>query len=348
MSTTQPEVRQALPYVSHLKIVKRANLQPVTVKDQQGNDVPALMQNQPSIQVEITMYIVSVDTTTTPPTVLTEKAFSTPYIFNSKLFLLKILADINKIANPSPQLLDNKKMVEDRLADEKLWLEDILEKAGIPTLEGLWSDAFSDSLDQFPMWKESAAIISGVKVYSRQLEWDARLSYENPKSVTVTMGIYSTKECEEMQPERKTLTFEDGPSKRQREAQLSQLNTVISDRTAAIAAIDAIKVAKALPAGQERTNTLAQYNQQLVNHADLDGLRAQTAQELEGYKAQKSQASSVTYGSIAELVSVPSIANSMKPLVVDGIIATLKGILPEWSDLDMEVVGARFALPSVE
>jgi hypothetical protein len=349
MSTTQPEVRQALPYVSHLKIVKRANLQAVTVKDQQGNDVPALMQNQPSIQVEITLYIVSVDTSTTPPTVLTEKAFTTPYTFNSKLFLQGILDDINRVSNPSPQLIENKKIVEDRLANENLWLEDVLEKANIPTLEGLWSDAFSESLDQFPVWKESNSdLIAGIKTYSRQIEWDARLSYEEAKSVTVTLGLYSTAKCEEMQPERKTLTFEDGATKRQREATIAQLDTVISDRTAAIAAIDAIKVAKALPAGQAKTNALAQYNQQLVNHPDLDALRAQTTQELAGYQTQKTQLASVTYGSIAQLVSLPSIASSMKPLVVDGIIATLKGVIPEWADLDMAVVGQRFALPSVE
>lgn len=331
-----------------MKIVKRANLQPVTVKDQQGNDVPALMRNEPSIQVEITLYIVSVDTSTTPPTVLTEKAFSTPYTFNSKLFLQNILDEINKVANPSPQLLDSKKIVEDRLANEKLWLEDVLEKAGVGTLEGLWSDAFSDSLDQFPVWKEASAVIAGVKTYSRQIEWDARLSYENAKTVTVTMGLYATEACEEMQPERKTLTFEDGATKRNREAQLAQLNTIISDRTAGLAAIDAIKVAKALPVGQERTNTLAQYNQQLVNHPDLDALRTQTAQELAGYTAQKAQLASVAYGSIARLVSLPSIAGSMKPLVVDGIIATLKGIIPEWKDLDMDAVASHFALPSVE
>lgn len=333
------ETRPALPYVSHLKIVKYPNLQVVYGKDQQGRDAQGLMSNQPSIQVEITLYLVGSDGTT-------EKAFTKPYTFYSKDFVNTILSDIAKIVNPDQNVLATKQVFEDRLANEKLWVEDVLEAAGIPTLEGLWEDAFSDSLDMFPAWV--AAPIGGVNTFIRQLEWDARLSYESNKTITVTMGVYSTDKFDEPQPERKSLTFEDGATKRQREAQLAQLNTAITIRTEAIAAIDAIKVAKELPAGQERTNTLAQYNQQLVNHADLDGLRAQTVQELEGYRAQKAQVSSVTYGSIAELVAVPSIAGSMKPLVVDGIIATLKGVLPEWKDLDMDVVASRFALPSVE
>jgi hypothetical protein len=341
MTTTQPEIRQALPYVSQLKIVKRASLQVVNVKDQQGNDAQALMQNQPSIQVEITLYIVGANGST-------EKAFRTPYTFYSRDFLQDILTKLNSIENPPAQVVSNKKTIQDRLDTETLWLEDVLAKANIPTLEGLWSDAFSESLDQFPMWEEPETVIPGIKVYSRQLEWDARLSYEDAKSVTVTMGIYSTAACTEMQPERKTLTFEDGASKRTREATIAQYNRNIQDRTSVISVVDALKLARAMPNGPEKTTALAQFSEQLLNQPDLDAFRAQLVQEKDGYTSNRDAMLAVTYGSIANLVSLPSIAGSIKSLVVDGIIATLKSNIPEWSELNMDLVASRFALPSVE
>ncbi len=340
MSTTL-EVRQALPYVSHLKIVKFPNLQVVYGKDQQGNDAQGLMANQPSMQVEVTLYIVGSDGST-------EKAFATPYTFGSRNYLHDILDQIAAIENPPQNVLATKKTIQDRLATEKLWLEDVLAAAGIPTLEGLWSDAFSASMDEFPTWAESATPIGGVKTYIRQLEWDARLSYEANKTVTVTMGIYSTPECKETQPERKILTFEDGASKRQRQANIAALDQRITQLAEAQTAIDAIKAAKAMPAGAQRDAILAQFNPQIVNQPDLDAYRAQVVQEQSSYVNQKAQLAAVTYGEIKDLVSLTSIAGSIKSLVVDGVLANLKAVLPEWSDLDMNIVSSRFALPPVE
>jgi hypothetical protein len=338
MSETS-EMRPALPYVSHLKIVKYPNLQVVYGKDQQGRDAQGLMSNQPSITVEITLYIVGADGTT-------EKAFSKPYTFYSKDFVNKILADIALIPNPDQNVLATKQVFEDRLVNEKLWVEDVLAAAGIPTLEGLWSDAFSDSLDKFPAWV--AAPIGGVETFIRQLEWDARLSYESNKTVTVTMGVYSSDKFEEAQPERKVLTFEDGESQRQREAQVAQYTTRINDIAAMLIAVDAIKAAKALPDGPAKTAALAAYNPQIVNQPDLDAYRAQLVQEQTSYTNEKNRLQAVKYGKISELVALPSIAGSIKSLVVDGIVATLKKAIPEWKNLDMALVAERFALPSVE
>lgn len=248
--------------------------------------------------------------------------------------------------NPDQNVLATKQVFEDRLANEKLWVEDVLEAAGIPTLEGLWEDAFSDSLDMFPAWV--AAPIGGVQTFIRQLEWDARLAYESNKTVTVTMGVYPTDKFDEPQPERKSLTFEDGVSKRAREAQVAQYTTRINDIAAMLIAVDAIKAAKALADGPAKTAALAAYNPQIVNQPDLDAYRAQLVQEQTSYTNEKARMLAIKYGTIAELVALPSIAGSIKSLVVDGVIATLKANIPEWVDLDMDLVGARFSLPSVE
>ena len=323
------ETRPALPYVSHLKIVKYPNLQVVYGKDQQGRDAQGLMSNQPSIQVEITLYLVGSDGTT-------EKAFTKPYTFYSKDFVNTILSDIAKIANPDQNVLATKQVFENRLANEKLWVEDVLEAAGIPTLEGLWEDEFSDSLDMFPAWV--AAPIGGVDTFIRQLEWDARLSYESNKTVTVTMGVYATDKFDEPQPERKSLTFEDGVSKRAREAQVAQLTTRINEIAAMLIAVDAIKAAKALPDGPTKTTALSAYNPQIVNQPDLDAYRTQLVSEQTSYTNEKARMLAIRYGTIAELVALPSIAGSIKSLVVDGVIATLKSQIHEWENLDMQLV----------
>ena len=255
---------------------------------------------------------------------------------------------LSAIESPSPDVTSAITMITNRIDDEKLWLEDVLLAAGTPSLEGLWSDAFSDSLDTFPQWVESQNPIGGIPVYMRQLEWDARLDLDGNKSVTVTMGLYPTAACDSEMPVRKELKFEDGVTRRAREAQIAQLETVIADRQVGLTTIDAIKVAKALPPGATRTAQLAAFSQQIVNQPDLDAYRAQVAQELAGYQSQLASLRAVTYGTIASLMASPSVAGSIKSLIVDGIIATLQSIIPEWSGLDMQLVSDRFFLPPVE
>lgn len=335
MSTTL-EVRPSLPYVSHLKIVKYPSLSWESAgKNEQGQDLARQVANQPSIQVEITNYIGN------------EKAFATPFTFYSRDFLQTKIDEFKAIEKPPQQVTAAIAMIEKRLVDEKLWLEDVLESAGIPELEGLWSDAFSSSLDTFPAWAESTTPIGGIPVYMRQLEWDARLDLESNKAVTVTMGLYPTAACDSEMPVRKYLQFEDGVTRRQRESTISQLETLIADRTAALVMIDQIKVALALPLGATRTATLAGFNQDIVNKPDLNAYRAQVEQEKAGYSQQLASLQAVTYGTILSLLSTPSVAGSIKNLII-AIIATLKANVAEWANLDMAIVEQRFFLPPVE
>lgn len=305
-------------------------------QDQQGRDMLQRIESMPSINVEITNYIGN------------ERAFSTPYTFYSRDFLQENLDVLTAIEKPSPDVTAGIEMITKRMAEEKLWLEDVLEAAGIPALEGLWSDAFSASLDTFPQWVESQSPIGGIPVYMRQLEWDAKLDLDGDKSVTVTMGLYPTAACESEMPVRKTLQFESGVAKRAREATIAQLETLIADRKVGLTTIDAIKVAKALPPGATRTAQLAAFNQQIVNQLDLDAYRVTVANELAGYQTQLANLQAVTYGTITSLLGTPSVGGSIKGLIVDGILATLQKIIPEWSGLDMQLVSDRFFLPPVE
>jgi hypothetical protein len=182
----------------------------------------------------------------------------------------------------------------------------------------------------------------------RQLEWDARLDLDSNKSVTVTMGLYPTAACDSDMPVRKELKFEDGVTRRSREATIAQLETLIADRGVGLTTIDAIKIVKALPPGATRTAQLAAFPQQIVNQPDLDAYRVQVANELAGYQNQLANLRAVTYGTIASLIASPSVGGSIKNVIVDGILATLKSIIPEWSGLDMQIVSDRFFLPSVE
>lgn len=329
------ESRPSLPYVSHIKIVKYPSLSWVGAgKNEQGQDMMRRQGNQPSIQVEITNYIGN------------EKAFATPYTFASKAFLQSNLAQLVSIEKPSVEIAGYISAIQSRLATEKLWLEDVLLAAGIPELEGLWSDAFSNALDTFPQWSESQTPIRGIPVYMRQLEWDARLPLDSNKAVTVTMGLYPTAACDSQEPVRKTLQFEDGATTRARQSQIAQLESLIADRTLAISIIDAIAVLKASPLSAERTARLASYSQSIVEQADLAAYKTQVQQELAGYTQQLAEMRSVTYGTILSLLSSPSVATSIHSLII-AVIGTLKTNVAEWSALDMDLVAARFFVPDV-
>lgn len=329
------ESRPSLPYVSRLKIVKYPSLSWVRAgQDQQGRDLMRQQGNQPSLQVEITTYIGD------------ERAFVSEYVFASKAFLQSVLAELKAVEKPSTEIESTILAVTARLADEKLWLEDVLAAAEIPDLEGLWSDAFSESLDQFPKWAESTQPIGGIPVYVRQLEWDARLPIEASKDITVTMGLYPTAACDSQEPVRKTLRFEDGLQLRNRAAQVAHLRDLIADREIVIKTIDEIVQWKAAPLSTERSAKLATYNQSIVEQADLASYKLNRQNELTGYAEQIARLEDVDYGTISSLLASPSVGTSVKSLIV-AIIGTLKKQIPEWSELDMDLVAQRFFVPDV-
>ena len=329
------ESRPSFPYVSRLRIVKYPSMSLVNAgTNQQGQNLVQRHSSQPSIQVEITTYIGD------------EKAFVSEYSFASRVFLQTVLDELKAISTPTTEIESTILSITARLITEKLWLEDVLDAAGIPALEGLWSDAFSDTLDTFTKWAESTKPIGGIPVYIRQLEWDACLPLDAAKSVVVTMGLYPTAACDSEYPVRKVLQFEDGATKRNRDAQIAHLRTLIADREIVIKAIDEIIAWKAMPLSAERSAKLATYNQAIVEQADLASYKIQRQQELTGYSEQIARLEAVDYGTILSLLSSPSVASSVKNLIIV-TIGTLKKHVPEWSALDMDIVEQRFFVPDV-
>ncbi len=329
------EVRQALPYVSHLKIVKHPSLSWVPAgQNEQGQQLAKRQGNQPSIQCEISYYVGD------------EKTFAEPFVFASRNFLQKIVDDLTAIEKPDENIMSQIAAINARLASEKLWLEDVLAKAQITDLESLWSEAFSESLDDFPQWEEPVAPVGGIPNYFRQLEWDARLALDSSKAVTVAMGVYPTPACDLVEPVRKVLQFEEGASKRQRQAQIAQNETLIADRAAGLEAIAEIKTWKAKPLSAERTAKLATFNQMIVNQPDLDAYAKQILEEQRGYADQLARLNAISYGSIATLIANPSVAASIKSMIL-ALFSILKENVEQWKNLDMELVESRFFIPDV-
>jgi hypothetical protein len=329
------ETRQALPYVSHLKITKRKsrNLVPVG-QNQAGQVVSQWQENQPSISVEMTHYVGQ------------EKTIAQPFTFYSRNFIQGLIDNLATLPD-LPEVKAASDKLQARLNTEKLWLEDVLTAAEIPDLETMWDGAFSTALDEFPQWKEPEEPIGGIGNYFRQLEWDARLPLDSNKSVKITMGVYSTSACTEDAPERKELLFEDGQTKRNREAQIVRLQELVADRTATIGVVAEIKTWIAKPLSAERTAKLATYNQDIVSKPDLDAYAKQLQQELDGYSAQLASLNAIKYGAIANLLASPSIGGSIKSLVI-ALCKVLKANVEEWKDLDLDLVASRFFVPQVD
>ena len=227
-----PELRYALPYISHLRVTKRPtqNFVPAGYQNKDGQDLYKQVTDLPGIECEITPYMGTV------------KGPATQYRFPSKTFFEEALASV--IASPvTEQTLSSKSNIEATLArTDIIWAENVLMAGQLPVLKDLWATVFSDALDAFTTWREPTETV-GIPLEVKEMQWDAIIPYEGTKSITLKIGLYSS---QTQNPVLTMLQFEDSVARTQRLAASAQFNTRITQLTSEIAA---------LPSGPSSTRT---------------------------------------------------------------------------------------------
>jgi hypothetical protein len=295
------EVRSALPYISHIRVTKRPTRrwEPSGYQNRDGQDLYQQVTDLPGIECEITPYMGTV------------KGPASTYRFPSRQFFEDALAELEAKASKSDQ---DQAAITNILATlnrtDVIWTETILLAGNLPTLSSLWTEVFSDALDEFTLWKEANTAIDGIPLFVKEMQWDARIPYESSKSISLKVGLYNNDQATGT-PELYTLNFEDAATKSQRESYSAQL--------------------------QQRIEQLA---------AELDGLpsgtvRTQKQQELERFQTEKSQRDAIENGLMTDLLANASVQQSLPTLLLS-ILGTLKSLY--WPELDMQIVQDRLQL----
>ncbi|XZE36538.1 hypothetical protein SH501x_002117 [Pirellulaceae bacterium SH501] len=296
------EVRSALPYISHLRVTKRPTKkwEPTGYQNQNGEDLYRQGVDLPGIECEVTPYMGTV------------RGPATNYRFPLKAFFETALAELESLPQKSDQVNVAIANLQATIANpETIWAESILLAGELPTLTALWQDVFSDALDEFTEWSEPQESSGGIPLYVREMQWDARIPYESPKSISLKVGLFNN-EQDQGDPALYTLNFEDAATRSQREAYNAQLVQRITQLTTEIAA---------LPEGPSPTRT-------------------QKEQELANYQSEKAQSDAVENGLMSDLLSNVSVQQSLPTLLV-AIIGALRTVY--WPDLDMTLVQTKLA-----
>lgn len=329
------EVRDGMPYVSRLKYTIRATgrLDPVRELED-GRTMYQRAVDLPGLMITVTPYL---------PGGLQAK--DSNYEFKSKAFWEAQLATLNAKPELNAQDLRAVQLVQNLLATNKLWFEDVLVASGLGDLEAMWAQAFSDSLDGFPTWKEPATRAGGLPIYIPQLQWDATIPWVGNRQVEVKMGLFRKADFSD-EPVQTSLLFEDGASKRARQQQIDSLANAIVQRNLDITGVDRIITLLAATQTPEVAAELATFNPQLVNNPDLASVRKSMVSDRDNVVRSKTEMESKSFGSLIELLSHEAVMNSVQALIM-GAFTVLKQQDPDWTDVDLQAVAANFALPDL-
>lgn len=204
-----PEIRNATPYISHLRVTKRPTQKwhPTGYQDSQGQDLYRQVPDLPGIECEITPYMGSV------------KGPSQQFRFPLKSFFETGLAELQAIEKPNEQVKKAIANLESDLArTDVTWAETVLMAGGLPTLAALWEDVFSDALDYFSEWEETGEK-DGIPIEIKEMQWDARIPWEGNRTIDLRVGMFAGK----TEPTIHTLSFEDAASRKGRENRMTQI-----------------------------------------------------------------------------------------------------------------------------
>lgn len=280
-----PETRSALPYVSHLRVTKRPTQEwrPNGYQNRERQDLYQQVTDLPGIECEITPYMGSV------------KGPAKQFRFPSKMFFETALAELQALPVKTEQENAAITNLEATIArTDVIWVESVLMAAGLPTLEGLWADVYSDALDEFQTWKEPESSINGIPLFIKEMQWDAMIPYESAKSIRLKIGVFNNDEGLGV-PMLHTLNFEDEQTKKQRLA----YNKQIEDR-------------------------IAQLTTQLESLTGTQKTQAEA--EIERFTKELEQRKAVEQGVLLDLVSNPSVQASLPALLLALIGAAYPGI----------------------
>lgn len=320
------EVRNTLPYISHLKVTERTTLTivPSQVADQNGDPQYKFIEDYPGIQAEITTYMGNV------------KGPGVPIQFLYKAFYQEALDNLNKplnelnalkaIEEPTVQqtkriqqleietsvpeyVLSRSNLITMLNNSEVAWVEDLLTIAGIPSFIGMWQAAFSDAMDELSVWKEPETPVGGIPIYIAPMQWNARIPYESNKSVNLTIGMFLREDYSDI-PIQHQINFEDNVTRANREREIAQYEDLVSNIDARLLELD----------------------------ANQDQLKTQLEQEKKRYQDNVDRLRAIEPGLIKNLIQNASIQESL-PKIIMAIFAYLQ--MKTWPNLDLELVQSK-------
>lgn len=304
-----PEIRYPKPYFSSLKLVLNKSVAEVAVQDAQGRQGMQLRDEEPQIQANITGWI------------------------NNQVVRSDNVTFPHEPTN-APSMSD---------------VLDAAEQIGVDVVKA-WTEAFDAIADEFPQTKEQpeGASAWGPPVYLRPDAFQANLHPTQRKSVLIRVGVYSDAAYGKLQTNLH-LVFEDGASKREREANIAQLQQSKIQATANLAQINELI---ALKQGNQTLpdNVNPQFANQTVEQ--LQGMVKQIEQEIKYRDAQIAELSQVIAGDLNKLLGGDKTPLQVKVLTSVGalctaILGTLKASNPDYAGIEVAKIMSEFVVPDI-
>ena len=304
-----PEIRYPKPYFSMIKLVLNKSVAEVPAQDAQGRQGIQLRDEEPMIQANITGWINN--------QVVRSDNITFPHEPTDAPSMSDVLAAAQQI--------------------------------GVDVVAA-WTDAFDAIADEFPQTAEQpeGASAWGPPVYLRPDAFQANLHPTQKKSVLIRVGVYSDAAYTKLQTNLH-LVFEDGNSKREREANIAQLQQSRIQATANIAQLNELITLKqnnqTLP-----ENVNPQYASQTVEQ--LQGVVKSIEQELVYRDAQIAELQRVIAGDLNKLLGGEGTPLQVKVLTSVGalctaILGTLKASNPDYAGIDVAAIMSEFAVPDI-
>ena len=308
-----PEIRYVKPYFSSIKLVLFPGVTQVAVQYNQGRQGTQLVAESPQIKTTITGWINN-------------------QVVRQDVFVF----DAEPVDTPS--------------------MSDVLNKAkvlGVDVAE-TWTAAFDQIAEVFPQTTEQPGGTNGIgpAVYLRPDAFESNLHPTLKKSITVKVGVYSDAEYTKLQTYL-NLTFEDGETKREREANLASLVKAKSDLEQNLQRTNLLLEARIAGDSVPKLPNGETYSD-FVLRKSIDELLAMVKQlETElGYRTKQ----------VAELTQVLNcdlslLLGSKTPLqksvmssvgaLRTAILLTLKKTHPDYAEIDVEKIMEQFAIPDI-
>jgi hypothetical protein len=307
------ETRYPIPYFSALKVLLHEGRTDKAVKDQQGNQGTVEVAEKAQIRCHLTGWLNG------------QVVQANDYIFES-------------MAATGPKM------------------EDILAAAsslGVDVPKTL-NEAFDAIAELFPQTAEQPAgsSVMGSPVYLRPDAFEANMHPTTKKSITIKVGVYDDAEFTKLMA-YVHLSFEDGETKRERLAVISQLQETLAQVQTNLTAMDALIALKQsnapIPSGE--------YNEYLTSKtvAELQQLRVGIIQEIAQRQSQLAQLNQVLNKDLSTLIG--SGAEDDTPLqkkfmncvaaLCTSILLTLKASTEKYKNIDVAAIMALFAPPDI-
>ena len=300
------------PYFSSIKLVLFPGVTQVAVQDREGRQGTQLVAEAPQIKTTITGWI------------------------NNQVVRQDVFV-FHEEPTDSPSM------------------SDVLDKAlelGVD-VSASWNSAFDKVAELFPATtdQDKGSESNGPAVYLRPDAFEANLHPTQKKSITIKVGVYSDGTYTKLQTYI-NLMFEDGETKREREANLAQLAKAKSEITVNLNATQALLAARTAGTAVPKIDGFT-FNEFALKQTveELTATAKQQETELGLRVKQIAELNQVLNGELSLLLGSKtelhqSVMASVGALCT-AILVTLKETNPDYMEIDVGKIMSEFAIPDI-